>query len=140
MKSLEGVRTAVVLPRMELGGAARQALLLARHLREAAGARVEVLGLCDEEPGFPQPGGAARWCDEQNLPWERLSDRPLPTFATSKLRLLLAVVKWLRRHRIELVLPYTAAPDFYCGLAWRAASARACVWSQRTYHDEHWPG
>src|SRR5262245_46369561 len=109
MKSLEGVRTAIVLPRMELGGAARQALLLARHLRDAAGARVTVLGLCDEEPGFPRPGSAALWCDEHNFPWERLSDRTLSglsTFSMSKVPLLVGVARWLRRKRIELVLPY----------------------------------
>jgi glycosyltransferase involved in cell wall biosynthesis len=142
-KGLEGMRIAVVLPRMELGGAARQALLLARYLRDAAGARVRVLGLGGEEPGFQRPGAAALWCDEQNLPWERLSERTfstISTFSTAKLPLLVAVARWLRQKRVELVLPYTAAPNFFCGLAWRAASCRACVWNQRTFQEDYWPG
>lgn len=137
--SLAGVETAIVLARLELGGAGRQALLLGQHLRDVEGARVRVVGLGEEIVGFARPGRVAIWCEEQGIPWHRLSERPLPATPWAKLALLFDMVAFLRRWRVELVLPYTAAPNFYSGLAWRFTSARACIWSQRVFQPESRP-
>jgi glycosyltransferase involved in cell wall biosynthesis len=137
---LERVETAIVLARLELGGAARQSLLLAEHLRDACGARVRVIALGPEEEGFATPGRVADWCDARGIPWERLREERLPSSPAGKLSLIAALARSLRRNRIGLVLPYTSPSNFTAALAWFAGGARACVWSQRTIDEGYHPG
>ena len=63
--TLRGRRIVFVLFNLELGGAERQALILARHLVEREQASVEVWG-------FNKSGPVAQICDELGLPWRLL--------------------------------------------------------------------
>src|SRR5579872_1770203 len=118
---LTGTRIVIVLTCLELGGAERQALVLARHLVREYGARVEVWG-------FVQPGRAAALCDEYGIPW-----RIVPfSWAEGKSGRLIGMVRFareLRRARPDILLPYTMWPNVLCGLIWRWAGAKACVWN-----------
>src|SRR6188472_1086407 len=121
---LGGLRVAVVLKWPGLGGAERQALVLARHLREVEGASVEVQALTDavgravaafRDAGIPWQGRRGRW--RGSAPW---------TVA----RLARAAAS-LRRARPDVLLPYCDVPNVVCSLVWRYVGARTCVWSQR---------
>lgn len=120
---LKDQRIVFVLGNLELGGAERQALMLARHLREHEGANVEVWG-------FNSSGPAAEICERCNIP-TRVVAYP---FEAGALRRLFSLVKlaWLfRKSRPDVLLPYTTVPNVACGLVWKLTGARACVWNQR---------
>ncbi len=121
--TLAGRRVVFVLGSFELGGAERQAILLARELGRRHGADVEVWG-------FPPVGAAARWCEAQGVRWRELPLRWRGPW-WRRLAFLGRFAAAVRRARVDLLVPYTITPNVVCGLTWRWAGARACVWNQR---------
>jgi len=129
---LRGIRMIMLQQSLEMGGAERQGLLLARWLKECHGADIEVWGL-------EHSGAAAAYCENQGIPWRlvpwdwRGSRREM---LTGLLRLLLA----LRQARPDVLLPYTMPPNIACGLFWRWVGARTCIWNQRDEgRQRFWP-
>jgi glycosyltransferase involved in cell wall biosynthesis len=118
--NLRGRRIIFILFNLELGGAERQALILARHLSEQERAEVEVWG-------FNKRGPVAQICAELGLPW-RLVSFPLHDTHLDSLPQLAAT---FREARPDILLPYTFVPNVICGLIWKQAGAAACVWNQR---------
>jgi len=120
---LAGQRVIFIFNTLDLGGAERQGLLLARLLLREVGARVEVWG-------FTGPGRVAELCDAWGIPW-----RVVPVSWGSgygrRTRALLRLATALRRARPRVLLPYTLLPNVLCGLVWRWTGARLCVWNQR---------
>lgn len=121
---LVGRRVVIVLKWAGLGGAERQALLLARHLAEVEGAIVEVRALNNAE------GRARELFLEAGIPWVARRGRwrgsPPRTFAR-----LARAAGFLRDARPDVLLPYCEVPNVVCGLVWRTTGARTCVWNQR---------
>lgn len=117
-------RIVAVLGNLDLGGAERQAILLARHLSAGHGADVSVLGLAGD------PGGAARLCDAHGLRW-RSCGVGWPAGRAGRLRAVARFARELSRERPDAVLSYTRLPNILCGLAWRLSGAGTCVWNQR---------
>jgi len=105
-------RVVFLLGNLELGGAERQALILARYLVEHEQADVEVWG-------FNHAGPVADICEQQGIQW-----RVVPV----QLR---KVARLLREARPDILLPYTLIPNVVCGLVWQRTGARLCVWNQR---------
>jgi glycosyltransferase involved in cell wall biosynthesis len=120
---LQGRRIVFVLGNLELGGAERQALILARYLSEHEQAVVQVWG-------FNKTGPVATMCDRQGLPWHVIQF-PFAGPRWKQLRGLISVAAALRKTKPDLLLPYTFGPNIVCGLIWRWTGARACVWNQR---------
>ena len=120
---LKGRRIVFVLGNLELGGAERQALILARYLSEHEQAIVEVWG-------FNKSGPVAEVCQQYGLP-SRVIPYPFTESRFSRLKALLRVRRALRRAKPDILLPYTFGPNVVCGLVWRWTGARACVWNQR---------
>lgn len=114
-------RIIFVFGNLELGGAERQALILARYLAEQA--HVEVWG-------FNKKGPVAEICDQHGLPWRlvpyRFKDRCSINFGS-----LRGVARALRQAQPDILLPYTIYPNLVSGLVWKWTGARACVWNQR---------
>lgn len=121
---LAGVRVAIVLKWSGLGGAERQALVVARHLRDVEGARVEVQALNDAE------GRAMDDFREAGIPWHARRGRWRGSAPRTVARLARAAAV-LRRARPDVLLPYCDVPNAVCGLVWRYTGARTCVWNQR---------
>lgn len=121
---LAGLRVTIVLKWSGLGGAERQALVVARHLRDVEGARVEVQALNDAD------GRAMDDFREAGIPWRARRGRWRGSAPRSVARLARAAVV-LRRARPDVLLPYCEVPNAVCGLVWRATGARTCVWNQR---------
>ena len=123
-KLLKGRRVVVVLETLELGGAERQAIHLAERLVHQYGAEVQVWGFADE-------GRAARLCDSAGIPRRLVR----PNWGEYRLHQWLnAAVRFaflLRMARAEILLPYCARSNIICGLAWRLAGAKTCIWNQR---------
>lgn len=125
---MKGRRVVFVLGNLELGGAERQTLILARHLAEQEGAEVEVWG-------FNTTGPVAEICEQHGIKWRVVPSSPKQSKDLAEL---------LREARPDILLPYTLAPNVVCGLVWRWTGARLCVWTQRdegifplTTHWEH---
>jgi glycosyltransferase involved in cell wall biosynthesis len=106
-----------------LGGAERQAILLARRAKEAYGISVTVAA-------FGRAGSAADLCDRLGLPWQ-IVPFDWESGRTSRIRNLLGVAREVRRMRPEVLLPYTMKPNVAGGLIWRLTGARLCMWNQR---------
>ena len=121
--TLKGRRIVFVLFNLELGGAERQALILARHLVEHEQAAVEVWG-------FNKPGPVVQLCEQLGVPW-RLIPYPFQSRSLVRLAGLVRIALALRRARPDILLPYTFVPNVLCGLIWKWTGARACVWNQR---------
>ena len=121
---LEGKRVVIVLKWAGLGGAERQALLLARHLVEVEGAVVEVRALNDAD------GRARELFREAGIPWVARRGRWRGGLPTTFARLARAAV-FLRGAKPDVLLPYCDVPNVVCGLVWRSTGARTCVWNQR---------
>ena len=105
-------RVIFVLGNLELGGAERQALILARYLSEREQADVEIWG-------FNRSGPVADICEQHGIKW-----RVVPC----ELR---KVARLLRHARPDILLPYTSIPNVVCGLVRQRTGARLCVWNQR---------
>jgi glycosyltransferase involved in cell wall biosynthesis len=120
---LQGRRIVFVLGNLELGGAERQALILARYLAEHEQALVQVWG-------FNKSGPVAAMCDRHGLPW-RVVPFPFTGPRLKQIRSLIRVAFALRETKPDLLLPYTFGPNIVCGLSWRRTGARASVWNQR---------
>ena len=121
--TLNGRRIVFVLFNLELGGAERQALILAKHLVEREHAVVEVWG-------FNKPGPAVPICEQLGLTW-RIVPFPLRGGRVARLLALARFALSLRRVRPDILLPYTFVPNVICGLIWPWTGARACLWNQR---------
>lgn len=109
-------RLVFVLGNLELGGAERQALILAKHLTQHSHAHVEIWG-------FNRSGPVAQICDQHRIP-----SRIVPLQQPSDLR---NFANLLRDNRPDILLPYTLIPNVVCGLVWQRTGARLCVWNQR---------
>jgi glycosyltransferase involved in cell wall biosynthesis len=114
-----------VLANFNLGGAERQALLLARHLIQEQGARVEFWAA-------GKPGRVSELCEEYNIPW-RSAPIPLPwsSHPLTQIKRLAKFAMTLRRARPDVLLPYIFLPSAVCGIVWRFTGARVCIWNQR---------
>jgi glycosyltransferase involved in cell wall biosynthesis len=122
--SLEGRRVIIVLTELELGGAERQAMLLARFLAQEQKAQVEVWGC------LGQPGRVATLCEEYGIPW-RLTPWPWSDKRSERLQRMAKFAWRLRRARPDIILPYLIFPNVVCGQVWRLTGARSCIWNQR---------
>ncbi len=118
--TLHDCRIVFVLFNLELGGAERQALILAKHLVERERATVEVWG-------FNKAGPVAQICEHLGLKW-RVVSFPLNSASPANLRKLASI---FRQVGPDILLPYTFVPNVLCGLTWKSSGARACVWNQR---------
>lgn len=107
----------IVLASFAVGGAERQACLLAKWLYERGEVRVSVVGL---RGGGPFADWLAR---------EGVAHRVLGSDA--------GVGVWwrwwrgLRNMRPDVLVAFTNLPNVVCGVLWRWTGARNCVWGQR---------
>lgn len=122
---LSGKRILFFLPSLELGGAERQALHLARYLQ---GFGCDVRVLANSNPGL-----AAQKCDEAGIPWS-LHNSFWPCRKRHWLRFiwrLIGTIVELRRLSPDIIIAYCARPCIAMGLTWRLSPARTFIWSQR---------
>jgi glycosyltransferase involved in cell wall biosynthesis len=118
-------RVIIVIGPLELGGAERQAILLARYLAREQNAKVEIWG-------SGEPGRAAELCEEYGIVWRSIL-MPIPwssSWVTQLIRLAY-FARALRRARPDVILPFMFFQSVVCGIVWRVTGARVCIWNQR---------
>jgi glycosyltransferase involved in cell wall biosynthesis len=120
---LKDRRIIFVLGNLELGGAERQALILAKYLSEHEEAQVEVWG-------FNKSGPVAEICEQHKIP-TRVIPFPFSESDSSRQHALVSVSSSLRGAKPDLILPYTFGPNVVCGSVWKLTGASSCVWNQR---------
>jgi glycosyltransferase involved in cell wall biosynthesis len=120
---LSGRRVAVVLGSLELGGAERQALLMATLLARDHGAAVAVFGM-----GAGKRVGEL--CRELGLDCRALP-RVESRFAWRARARRRAAMARVRAFAPDLLLPFTAPANLACTLSRAASGACAAAWNQR---------
>lgn len=116
-----GKRILILFGDLQMGGAERQGLLLARYLKEQEGALVEVWGL------GPDRGPVADCCEEYAIPWRAVQ---VHWGLRRRLPHLLRLWYRLRAAAPDILMPYTRVPNVACGLLWRLVGSKAMVWNQ----------
>ncbi len=126
MMSLEQKRIIIMLSELHMGGAERQALMLAEYLVKERGSLVQIWGLQG------RPGRVAEECDRLGIPWRIF---PLRWFRGRYVRKisLLHLTLALRRLRPDILFPYLITPNTMCGLIWPWTGAHASIWNQRDH-------
>src|SRR5437588_3151951 len=122
---LSGARVIIVIGPFDMGGAERQALLLARCLMREHHANVEIWGML-------KPGRVSDLCDKYGIPW-RVAPIPLD-WDPNRLKQFARLLKFawaLRSARADVIIPFMFYQSVVCGLVWRLTAARTCVWNQR---------
>lgn len=120
---LGGKKIIFLLASLELGGAERQALLLARYLQTEANALVSIWGI-------ERTGRVAEICREYGLECELVPFVATGAYARD-LAGMFRFIRMLRRARPDILLPYTLIPNILCGLVWKFTPTCLCIWNQR---------
>jgi len=120
---LVGKRILFVFCALELGGAERQGLHLARHLKSLE---------CDARvwSNHAGPGLVVNHCNDAGIPLAIHRFR-WPCRKSSLVHDSLRMVWALRQERPDIILAYTSWPNVGCGLTWHWSSAKVCIWGQR---------
>lgn len=121
MSSLRDIHILIFFGSLDMGGAERQGLLLARYLKEQEGAAVEVWGLGRER------GPVDKLCDVFGISWRTV---PLHWGLRRRLFHLLRLGYLLRQERPTILISYTKVPNLAAALLWRFCGVRLCVWNQ----------
>ena len=122
-KKLENKKIIIFLCSLELGGAERQAILLANHLRNHEKADVHVWA-------FSTTGTAVDQLKECNIPFE-IHNFDIEAKGIRFYLQLLKLIFDVRRFKPDIIMPYTYWPNIICGRIWKYTGAKACVWNQR---------
>lgn len=121
MDLLRDRKVLLLFGNLQMGGAERQGLLLARHLKEYEGASVEVWGLGSDQ------GPVADYCEAVAIPWRTI---PLHWGVRRRLPHLFRLALRLKEQRPDLLLSYTKVPNLAAALLWRHCGVGCCVWNQ----------
>jgi len=119
-----GKRIIVVIHNLMLGGAERQALLLARYLLHDQHAHVQIWALS------PAPGRVAPLCEAEGIPW-RIVPMTWPANQIMRYKAWVKFAWTLRQAQPDIILSYAMRANVVCGLIWRLTGARLCIWGQR---------
>lgn len=106
------------------GGAERQALILAKLLKEKGN---EAIFICLNKNNINQLG---QHLEGNKIPFYDLNF----TFKSSHIGRLVKILdlSWqLRKFKIDVLLPYTIRPNVNINFSWQLTGAKLCIWNQR---------
>lgn len=120
----KSIRILLVIPTLELGGAERQAIRLAKHLQKNS-FTVEVWG-------FNSPNGlGAKLCNEFGI-----KNKCLHFYGGfGRFRYPLQVLKYViifRSFKPDIIYSFCDGPNVLCGLVWKLSGAKKFIWGQRS--------
>ena len=118
---LQGRKILFLFGNMELGGAERQGLFLARFLKSECGADVHVWGL------DRKPGRLSELCEEYGIPWRGIR---FHWGLSKRFFRFIPCALAIRKQRPDILISYTCVPNLVAALTWKFAGARLCVWNQ----------
>ncbi|MCP4220199.1 MAG: glycosyltransferase [bacterium] len=121
--TLKDKRILIFLRSLQMGGAERQAALLAAGLKHSHNADVHVRALENDDSG-------TGLLEYQGIPL-RVYPPKWEGGPVRKITGLLSLVRDIRRLNPHVILPFTDYPNKICGAIWRLTGARSCIWNQR---------
>jgi len=116
------VKILFFLDSLELGGAERQALLLAEHL-QSEGYEVLIWGL-------GKPGKVSLLCDEKKIVWES-KFFTIQNSIFRDINTLSKMISDIKKISPNIIVPFCTIPSLLCALTWRFTKAHACIWNER---------
>ncbi len=118
----------IVIGTQNLGGSERQALNLAKGLKNIFNASVSVVS-------FDGPGIVSTLCKQNDIPCNILHKINPDIKITKQLCnysvIIIKMIRFIRHFKIDYIIPFTYLPNFICSIAWHFTSAKACIWNQR---------
>jgi glycosyltransferase involved in cell wall biosynthesis len=114
-------RIIFILRSFKLGGAERQAVLLANHFHSTGAFHVEVVAF-EKGRAVPALLPSSITTSLIHLGGRRRLGRLLGT---------VGLTRHLRRRRGDILLPFTDWPNKAVGAVWPLTGAKACIWNQR---------
>jgi len=121
MPLLRDKRAIILFGSLDMGGAERQGLMLARYLKAQEGVKVEVWGL------GPGRGPVADRCEELAIPWKSV---PLHWGIRRRYFHLFRLLIRFRMASPDILISYTRVPNLASGLLWRLAGCQSMIWNQ----------
>ncbi len=122
----EDKKILIFLRSFQIGGAERQAALLANHLSKLKGLTVEVWAY---SPPGPLLGKLNSKIRTKNIPFKL--DNELPKNRFNKFIDLFKLALNIRKFHPDLIMAYTHVPNRDCGAIWRFTGAKSFIWNQR---------
>lgn len=126
MSQLKNKRILIFLRSFEIGGAERQAVMLANYLLHTEKAKVAVWA-------YSKKGPALDFLDKR-IPWKSVSfniENQKPENIKKRKWDLLKLAIRIRFFKPDVILPFTIGPNVDCGYIWRWTRAKSCIWNQR---------
>jgi len=121
----------IFLSSLELGGAERQALLLAEHLKTEDHI-IQIWGL-------GKPGKITSLCEEKKIIC-RSKCYFLEGNNFQKIKCLLNLIHDIREFSPDIIIPFCTPISLQCALIWRFTKTHVCLWNERDigiYHRLH---
>lgn len=128
-ESLKSLKIIILLESLELGGAERQAVLLAHTLQKNHGANVEVWGLAEQNTFHSPENRLVPFCEELGVTWRSI-ELPMPSDWLEWIDWLPKFQQLLGNEKPNVILPYYTT-NITAGILWRRVGARTCIWGQR---------
>jgi len=126
MNILKNKRILIFLRSFEIGGAERQAVMLANYLKREEKVKVAVWA-------YSPPGPILKLLDKgisyKSIPFDLESQKPGNEKMRKRGLWKLAIRIFL--FRPDIIMPLTITPNVDCGYVWRWTGAKGCIWNQR---------
>jgi glycosyltransferase involved in cell wall biosynthesis len=113
--TLKNKKIIFMLASFQLGGAERQALLLGEYLQNNKGANVEFWA-------GGTFGPVIQWCLKKKIKY-----RSIEFYGKGSLEKLSVE---LQVKKVDVLIPYCTLPNVVCGLIWKKANVKSCIWNQ----------
>jgi glycosyltransferase involved in cell wall biosynthesis len=123
MTSISKKKIVIFICTLELGGAERQAIILASELQKKQEYDVEVWAFTKEK------GNAIEFITENNLNLKLLNynfwEESLEQEIKSKL------INDFISNNVDVIIPFTYWPNYFCNSVWKSTNVKICLWNQR---------
>ena len=120
--SLANKNIVIFLDTFLIGGAEKQAIILADHLQNKLKCNVHVLAF--------GPGPGSKLIEELGVKWSVYAiDKHCGKL--KKIKELIQLTYMLMRLKPDVIMPFTYWPNVYCSAVWKYTGAKTCIWNQR---------
>jgi len=124
MNNLENRRILIFLRSFDVGGAEKQAAMLANYLYEKEKAKVAIWA-------YSEPGPILKLLNK-NIPWKSVRfDEASFNRPEERIKDLKKLALKILLFRPDALMPFTIGPNTDCGCIWRWTLAKTCIWNQR---------
>lgn len=126
---LNNIKIIILLEWLELGGAERQAVILAHNLKMNHGAEVEVWGLTEHDNNHTPKNRLIAFCDELDIKWY-IIEHKRPSDWLEWIDWLPKFSEKLKQAKPDVLMPFYI-PNITAGIIWRRVGSKSCIWGQR---------